>query len=95
MSDLIFKEECYEIVGSSMRVHSDKGNGFHGPIHQECLEIDFEIEAITFDPQAALQMEYRGRELKQHFVPDFLVDDKIVLEIKAVKNLQTSTAHKF
>lgn len=86
-SELILKEECYEIIGSCMRVHSDKGNGFHEPIYQECLEIDFEIEGTPFEAQAALKMEYRGRELKQRFVPDFFVFGQIVLEIKAVKKL--------
>lgn len=86
-SELIFKEECYTIIGSCMRVHSDKGNGFHEPIYQECLEIDFEIEGVPFQPQAALKMEYRGRELQQRFVPDFFVFDQVVLEIKAVKCL--------
>lgn len=86
-SELILKEECYEIMGSCMRLHSDKGNGFHEPIYQECLEIDFEIEGTAFEPQAALKMEYRGRELKQRFVPDFLLFGRIVLEIKAVKKI--------
>ena len=86
-TELIYKDECYEIIGSCIRVHSGNGNGFHEPIYQECLEIDFEIEGTPFEPQAPLKMEYRGRELKQRFVPDFFVFDQIVLEIKAVKRL--------
>jgi len=86
-SESIFKEECYTIIGSCMRVHTDKGNGFHEPIYQECLEIDFEIEEVPSVAQAPLKMEYRGRELKQRFKPDFFVFDQIVLEIKAVKRL--------
>ncbi|WP_269522822.1 GxxExxY protein [Coraliomargarita parva] len=84
---LIFKDECYAIIGSCMRVHSDKGNGFLEPVYQECLEIDFELEGIGFVPQATLQLEYRGRELKHHYKPDFFVFDQIILEIKAVKKL--------
>ena len=85
--DLIFKEECYQIIGSCMRVHSDKGNGFLEAVYQECLEIDLELEDVTFIPQAPLKLEYRGRELKQRYKPDFFVFDQIVLEIKAVKAL--------
>jgi GxxExxY protein len=85
--DLIFKEECYQIIGSCMRVHSDKGNGFLEAVYQECLEVDFELEDVTFIPQAPLKLEYRGRELKQRYKPDFFVYDQIVLEIKAVKAL--------
>lgn len=86
-SELIFKEECYQIIGSCMRVHSDKGNGFLEPVYQECLEIDFELEEIPFISQAPLKLEYRGRELKQRYKPDFFVFDKTVLEIKAVSKL--------
>lgn len=86
-SDLIRKEECYQIIGSCMRVHSDKGNGFLEPVYQECLEIDFELEEIPFVSQAPLRLEYRGRKLKQRYKPDFFVYEQIVLEIKAVKKL--------
>ena len=85
--DLIFKEECYQIIGSSMRVHSDKGNGFLEAVYQECLEIDFELDEIPFISQAPLKLEYRGRELKQRYKPDFFVFGEIVLEIKAVSQL--------
>jgi GxxExxY protein len=86
-TELIFKEECYQIIGSCMRVHSDKGNGFLEAVYQECLELDFELEEISFISQAPLKLEYRGRELKQRYKPDFFVFDEIVLEIKAVSKL--------
>jgi len=86
-TDLIYKEACFAIIGSCMRVHSDKGNGFLEAVYQECLEIDFELEQIQFEAQAPLRLEYRGRELKQRYKPDFCVFDQIVLEIKAVKAL--------
>ncbi|MGC6425100.1 MAG: GxxExxY protein [Lentimonas sp.] len=86
-TNLIFKEECFAIIGSCMRVHTDKCNGFVEPVYQECLEIDFELEGINFASQAKLKLEYRGRELKQCHKPDFLIYDQIILEIKAVKKL--------
>ncbi len=86
-AELIFKEECYQIIGACMRVHTDKGNGFLEPVYQECLEIDFELEEIPYVSQAPLTLEYRGRELKQRYKPDFFVFDQVVLEIKAVSRL--------
>ena len=70
-----------------MRVHTEKGNGFLEAVYQECLEIDFELEQMEFMAQAPLKLQYRGRELKQHYKPDFFVFDQVVLEIKAVKQL--------
>lgn len=85
--NLILKDECFTVIGACMRVHSDKGNGFLEPVYQECLEIDFELEEINFLSQAPLNLEYRGRELRQHYKPDFLVYDQIILEIKAIRRL--------
>lgn len=86
-NELILKDECFKIIGSCMRVHSDKGNGFLEAVYQECLEIDFELEEVDFISQAPLKLEYRGRVLKQRYKPDFFVFDQVVLEIKAVKVL--------
>jgi hypothetical protein len=41
-SDLIFKEECYAIIGACFEVYKDKGCGFYEPVYQECLGIEFE-----------------------------------------------------
>lgn len=85
--DLIFKEECFAVIGSCIRVHTDKGNGFLEAVYQECLEIEFDLEGIDYMAQAPLKLNYRGRELKQHYKPDFFLHQQIVLEIKVAKVL--------
>ena len=87
MSKIIFKEESYKIVGCCFEVYKDKGCGFTEQVYQECLEIEFEYQNIPFVSQPKIQLEYRGRLLKQYFKPDFICFDKIILEIKAVSNL--------
>ena len=86
-NDLILKEECFSIIESCMRVHSDKGNGFLEGVYQECLEIEFELENINYVARAPLKLMYLERELKQHYKPDFLLFNQVLLEIKAVKIL--------
>ena len=49
---------------------------------------------LPFKPQAELILNYKGRPLKQKYFPDFLLFDKIVLEIKSVKELAKQTAGK-
>lgn len=85
--DLIYKDECFAIIGCCMRVHSDKGNGFLEAVYQECLEIDFQLEKIAYTAQAPLELEYRGHKLQQRYKPDFLLFDQIILEIKTAKTL--------
>jgi GxxExxY protein len=87
VSDLIFKDECYSIVGACFEVYKDKGCGFHEPVYQECLGIEFEHCHIPAIALPALSLEYRGRVLQQKYFPDFVCCGKIVVELKAVTEL--------
>jgi len=87
MSDLIYKDETFKIVGACFEVYNDKGCGFLEPVYQECLEIELGLQGVPFIPQKSLTLEYKGRRLKQTYEPDFICYDKIILEIKAVSQL--------
>ena len=56
-------------------------------MYQECLAIEFAEQGIPFVEKLRIRLKYKGRELKQTYAPDFLCFDRIILEIKAVKNL--------
>ena len=85
--DLIFKDECYAIIGACFEVYKDKGCGFHEAVYQECLGIEFEYCRIPAIPQPGLSLAYRGRILAQTYFPDFLRYEKIIAELKAVTQL--------
>lgn len=85
--EVIFKEECYRIMGACFEVYKDKGCGFLEAVYQECLEIEFELQNIPFQAQVELVLNFKGRRLKKGYTPDFVCFDKIVLEIKAVSKL--------
>jgi GxxExxY protein len=87
MSNLIYKEESYKILGACFEVYKEKGFGFTEPVYQECLEVEFELQGIPFVSQPKIQLEYKGRLLDQFFKPDFICFDKIIVEIKSVPNL--------
>ncbi len=87
MNDLIYVDECYKIIGGCFEVYNDKGCGFLESVYQECLEIEYEYQQVPFVPQEALRLFYRGKELKQRFIPDFICFGKIIVEIKAVDAL--------
>jgi GxxExxY protein len=85
--DLIFKDECYTIVGACFEVYKDKGCGFYEPVYQECLGIELEHCPIPAIAQPGLSLEYRGRILSEKYFPDFVCYDKIIIELKAVTEL--------
>lgn len=84
---LIFEEETYKLLGACFEVYKDKGCGFLEAVYQECLEIELGFQQLPFLPQSELQLTYKGKILKQRYVPDFICFDKIILEIKAVSKL--------
>jgi GxxExxY protein len=86
-ADLIFKGECYGIIGACFEVYKDKGCGFHEPVYQECMTIEFAHCRIPAIAVPGLSMEYRGRQLAQKYFPDFVCYEKIIVELKAVTAL--------
>ena len=87
MSELLLKDECYQIMGACFEVYKEKGCGFVEPVYQECLEIEFELQDLPAIAQKQLPLDYKGRRLKQIYIPDFICFDQIILEIKAVTQL--------
>src|ERR1700730_9458770 len=87
VSDLVFKDECYSIVGACFEVYKNKGCGFHEPVYQECLGIEFEHCRIPAIALPALSLEYRDRILQQKYFPDFVCYSKIIVELKALTQL--------
>ncbi len=86
-SQLIYEQESYQIIGACYEVYREKGCGFLEPVYQECLEIELRLREVPFVPQKALALEYKGHPLRQKYEPDFVCFEKIILELKAVKEL--------
>jgi len=87
MSDVIYPDKSYRIIGACFEVYNRKGHGFQEPIYQECLEHELKHREIPFEPQKQIDMFYREKKLKNYFRPDVLCYGEIILEIKAKKEL--------
>ncbi|HMF12235.1 MAG TPA: GxxExxY protein [Gemmataceae bacterium] len=85
--EIVYKEESYRVLGACFEVYKEKGCGFLESVYQECLGIEFELQGIPFVPQSELHLSYKGRPLKQKYLPDFTCFDKIIVELKAVNEL--------
>jgi GxxExxY protein len=84
---LIYKEESYAIMGACFEVYKEKGCGFVEQVYQECLELELELRGIVFVSKQELALSYKGRALKSKYVPDLICGHKIIVELKAVKEL--------
>jgi GxxExxY protein len=83
----IFKEESYKIVGACFEVYREKGCGFVEPVYQECMEMELRLQGVVYVAQKPLPLEYKGSPLRCTYQPDFVCFEKIILELKAVKDL--------
>lgn len=88
MSDLKYKETTEKIIGSAMRVHAALGNGFQEVIYQRSLAIEFSEIKVPFEREFNMKVYYKNIEVGERRV-DFLVDGKIMVELKALINLES------
>ncbi|MDA0808525.1 MAG: GxxExxY protein [Planctomycetota bacterium] len=84
MTDIIYRDECYKVMGACFEVYKENGCGFVEPVYQECLALELAAQGIPFREQVELNLNYKGQPLIQAFKPDFICFEKIILEIKSV-----------
>jgi len=87
MSNLIYEEESYKIVGACFEVHKILGCGFIEAVYQEALEHEFDIQNIPYEREKILQIEYKGITLNKKYEADFVCYNKIIVELKAQREL--------
>ena len=87
MSDLIYKEESYAIIGKCMEVYNQLGHGFSEIVYKDALEYEFENDLIMYEREKEYLVYYKGLLLAHRFFADFVVYDRIILEVKCVKAL--------
>jgi GxxExxY protein len=83
VEDLLFKEECYTIIGLCMKIHTKLGRGFKEVVYKDALEIELVKNKISYEREKPFKIEYEGVVLKHRFDADFFVYHSIILEIKA------------
>jgi GxxExxY protein len=87
VENFIFKQETHDIIGAAMAVHRFLGCGFSEKVYQDALEQEFLALGIPFVREQPIYATYRNVQLKTQFIPDFICYNKIVVELKAVKEL--------
>ena len=87
MGNIVYKDESYAILGACFEVYKEKGCGFLEAVYQECLEIELALRNIPFRARTELSLEYKGKTLKQKYIPDVICYEKIIVELKSIKKL--------
>ncbi|MEQ9424875.1 MAG: GxxExxY protein [Cyclobacteriaceae bacterium] len=87
MTTEIKDDLTYRIIGCAMKVHNTLGNGFQEVIYQRALAIEVRKEKLEFERELEIPIFYDGEEIGSRRV-DFLVENKILVELKALVKLE-------
>ena len=87
MTDLLFKDESFKIIGICMEIHKTLGMGLKEINYKDAMEIEFLEQNIPFQREKRFVVKYKGKILRNPYASDFLVYDSIVLEIKSVTSI--------
>lgn len=82
--DLPFGREVYEIQGAIFDVYRELGAGFLEAVYQECLGLEFAARGVPFEERPTLSLSYKGSQIRQRYVPDFICFRAVVVELKAL-----------
>ncbi len=83
---LLHEDLTYRIIGAAMEVHKVLGPGFLESVYEAALAREFELCGIQYERQKSLAVTYKGMIVGE-FRADFLVEEKVVVELKAIKKL--------
>jgi len=87
MIKIFYRKESYEIVGCLYDVYNNLGNGFSEIVYKDALEHEFNLRNISFEREKEYKVYYKDIILEHRFYADFVIDGKIILEIKSIEVL--------
>ncbi len=86
-AQIVYKDESYAVIGACFEVYKEKGHGFVESVYQECLEIELVLRGVPFQAQTPIALSHKGKALTQTYKPDLVCYGKIIVELKAAKEL--------
>jgi GxxExxY protein len=85
--DLRSRAVTQRIIGAAITIHRSLGPGFLESIYEEALAVEFALDGISFVRQKPIALFYKDHQIGEHRL-DFLVEDAIVTELKAIRALE-------
>jgi GxxExxY protein len=83
MTDLLYKDEVYEIIGVCMAVYNELGYGFLEIVYKDAMEIEFIENEMSHQRETEFPVIYKNHRFKRTFFADFTLFEKIIVEVKS------------
>ena len=87
--EYLYSDITEKIIGCAMTVHNTLGNGFQEVIYQRALAIELTLQGLSFSRELEMPIFYRDEDIGTRRV-DFFVEEKVMVEIKAVSELNNT-----
>lgn len=82
-----------KIIGTAIEVHRTLGAGLLESTYEACLCKELELQGLKFKRQSKLEIDYKGLKIEEAYRIDLLVEDEVIVELKAVEELKD--IHKY
>ena len=86
-ANIAFPDESHKIIGAAMAVHRYFRCGFSEKVYQDAFEVELKNQGIPYEREVQLHATYSDIELSSLFIPDFICYNQIIVELKAVKEI--------
>ena len=83
VNDFLYPALTYKIRGAMYKVHQTLGSGHKESVYHKALEQEFKLQNITFKTEKSVPVVYKGIKVGD-YRPDFIVEDKVLIELKAL-----------
>ena len=84
---MYYEELTNSIIGCAIEVHKTLGPGLLENIYSKCLSDELQSRGINFVTETSLPVSYKGRNLEMGYRLDFIIEDKLILELKTVEKI--------
>jgi GxxExxY protein len=81
------KDLTYKVIGAAIEVHKEIGPGLLESVYQKCMECELRLRGIKFASQTTVPIIYKGITLESELRADLIVEDCLIVELKAVQEL--------
>ena len=82
----LYKDLSYKVIGCFYEVYNELGPAHKEQIYHEALKVAFTEKQIEYEENKRLKIKFKGKDIGV-YEPDFIIEDKIVVEIKSVLNM--------
>ena len=84
------QEESFQIIGLCMEVHKILGRGLSEVVYKDAIEHELKAKNTMYEREKKYEIEYKGAILPHYYFADFVIDEKIILEVKAQEGVLES-----